>query len=69
MDLPDKRLIVFQFLRANFPQENPEYKSNAEKVRDFYLRELRKEQGRVVIQSPRRKYACEGLRLAVEELR
>jgi hypothetical protein len=69
MDLPVKRLIVFEVLRAGLPGKNPKYEYNAEKVRHFYLRELRKEQGRVVIQSPRREYACEGLRRAVEELR
>lgn len=69
MDLPVKRLIVFEVLRTILPGKNPKYESNAEKVKNFYLRELRKEQGRVVIQSPNREYACEGLRRAVEELR
>ncbi len=69
MDLPVKRLIVFQVLRVDWLSESPQFDENANKVKGFYLEELRKEQGRVVIQSPKREYACEGLRRAVEELR
>ncbi len=69
MDLPVKRLIVFQVLRVDWLSESPQFDENANKVKGFYLEELRQEQGRVVIQSPKREYACEGLRRAVEELR
>ncbi len=69
MDLPVKRLIVFQRQRVGWVPENLEYEKNVNKVKNFYLEELRKEQGRVVIEAPERKYACEGLRRAVEELR
>jgi hypothetical protein len=69
MDLPVKRLIVFQRQRVGWGPENLEYEKNVNKVKNFYLEELRKEQGRVVIEAPERKYACEGLRRAVEDLR
>ena len=69
MDLPIKRLIVFERLRAGWPPKHTQYETNVEKVKSFYLKELRKERGRVVIESPDREYACEGLRKAVEELR
>jgi hypothetical protein len=69
MDLPVKRLIVFQVLRVDWLSESPQFDENANKVKSFYLEELRKQHGRVVIQSPNRGYACEGLRRAVAELR
>jgi hypothetical protein len=69
MDLPVKRLIVFDTLRGQFASASAGYTESVEKVKSFYLKELRKERGRVVIQSPDREYASEGLRRAVEELR
>jgi len=69
MDLPVKRLILFQTLRGSWTPKSPDYENNVNKVKDFYLEELRKERGRVVIESPVASYACEGLRRAVEELR
>ncbi len=69
MDLPVKRLIVFQRQRAGWVPGDPEHEKNVHKVKNFYLEELRKEQGRVVIEAPERQYACEGLQRAVEELR
>ena len=69
MDLPIKRLIVFERLRAGWTPKHTKYETNVEKVKSFYLKELRKERGRVVIESPDREYACEGLRRAVKELR
>ena len=68
MDLPVKRLIVFEPLRTNWLKTSPEYDASVEKVKSFYLEELRKELGRVVIQSPGFEYAFEGLRRAIEEL-
>lgn len=69
MDLPVKRLIVFDTLRGQFASASAGSTKSVDKVKSFYLKELRKEQGRAVIQSPSREYACEGLRQAVEELR
>jgi hypothetical protein len=69
MDLPVKRLIVFEHPRASWLKEDDEYDDQVNKVRDFYLELLRGEGGRVVIQYPGKEYACEGLRRAIEELR
>lgn len=69
MDLPAKRLIVFERLRASWTQGHDKYDVGVNKVRDFYLKLLRGEGGRVVVQSPGKEYACEGLRRAIEELR
>lgn len=69
MDLPVKRLIVFENPRASWLKKDDEYDNQVNKVRDFYLELLRKEGGRVVIQYPGKEYACEGLRRAIVELR
>lgn len=69
MDLPVKRLIVFEHPRASWLKRDGEYDGQVNKVRDFYLELLRGEGGRVVIQYPGKEYACEGLRRAIEELR
>jgi hypothetical protein len=69
MDLPVKRLIVFEPARGQRTSGSSDFGLSVDKVKSFYLKELRKEQGRAVIQSPSREYACEGLRQAVEELR
>lgn len=69
MDLPVKRLIIFGPLRGQWTTASSGYEESVEKVKNFYLEELRKERGRVVIQSPNNEYACEGLRRAVEQLR
>ena len=69
VDLPVKRLIVLKRLRANWGATHSNYKSSVEKVKNFYLKELRKERGRVVIESPFNRYACEGLRDAIAEMR
>jgi hypothetical protein len=69
MDLPVKRLIVFEPVRGQWTPPIAKYDESVEKVKGFYLTELRKEGGRVVVQSPGKEYACEGLRRAIEELR
>lgn len=69
MDLPVKRLVVFEPLRGQLTQASANYNDSVDKVKSFYLKELIQEQGRVVIQSPGFKYAIEGLRRAIEELR
>lgn len=69
MDLPVERLIVFESLRGQKTAASSGYEESIEQIKSFYLEKLRKERGRVVIQSPRRDYACEGLRRAVKELR
>jgi hypothetical protein len=69
MDLPVKRLIVFEPVRGQWTPPIAEYDESVEKVKGFYLTELRKEGGRVVVQSPGKEYACEGLQRAIVELR
>lgn len=69
MDLPVERLVVFEPLRGQWTQASANYNYSVDKVKSFYLKELRQEQGRVVIQSPQSEYAIEGLRRAIVELR
>ena len=69
IDLPVKRLIVVDPPRGQWTKGSPQYGDKVDRVKNFYLQELRKEQGRVVIQSPTQDYVCDGLLNAVDELR
>ncbi len=68
MDLPVDRLIVFEELVFDYTDKDREYEDYVEKIKKFYVNELSKQRGRVVIEFPRLHFACEGLRRAIIEL-